>query len=48
MSHDAQFTRAHMVRFERSIDASPAAIWAVLTEPARLPSWYGADGIIGG
>jgi uncharacterized protein YndB with AHSA1/START domain len=46
MSHDAQFTHAHMVRFDRRIDASPEAIWAVLTDAARLPGWYGADGII--
>ena len=48
MSNDAQFTHAHMVRFERSIDASPAAIWAVLTDTNRLPGWYGADGILEG
>jgi uncharacterized protein YndB with AHSA1/START domain len=48
MSHDAQFTHAHMVRFERRIDASPEAIWAVLTDAARLPGWYGADGLIEG
>jgi uncharacterized protein YndB with AHSA1/START domain len=48
MSHDAQFTHAPMVRFDRRIDASPEAIWAVLTETVRLPGWYGADGIIEG
>jgi uncharacterized protein YndB with AHSA1/START domain len=46
MTADAQFTHAHMVRFERTIDARPEAIWAVLTDPARLPGWYGADGKI--
>jgi len=48
MSNDAQFTHAHMVRFERPIDASAEAIWAVLTEPTRLPGWYGNDGRIEG
>lgn len=48
MSHDAQFTHAHMVRFEREIDARADAIWAVLTDPARLPGWYGGDARIEG
>lgn len=48
MSHDAQFTHAPMVRFERPIVASPEAIWDVLTDTARLPGWYGADGRIEG
>jgi uncharacterized protein YndB with AHSA1/START domain len=48
MTAEAQFTHAHMVRFERAIEASPAAIWAVLTEPGRLPGWYGEDGRIDG
>ena len=46
MTADAQFTHAHMVRFERTIDAAQAAIWTVLTEASRLPGWYGADGRI--
>lgn len=46
MTADAQFTHAHMVRFERTIDAAQAAIWAVLTEASRLPGWYGEDGRI--
>ncbi len=45
MSHDAQFTHAHMVLFERPIAAAPDAVWAVLTEVGRLPGWYG-EGII--
>jgi uncharacterized protein YndB with AHSA1/START domain len=48
MSQDAQFTHAHMVRFERTIDAKPEAIWAVLTDTSRLPGWYGGDGRIEG
>lgn len=51
MTADAQFTHAHMVRFERTIDAAPAAIWAVLTDTARLPGWYGngrIEGRVGG
>jgi len=41
MSHDAQFTHAHMVRFERPIAATPDEVWSVLTDIRRLPGWYG-------
>ena len=41
MSHDAQFTHAHMVRFERSIEATPDKVWSVLTNVRLLPGWYG-------
>lgn len=45
MSHDAQFTHAQMVRFERSITATPDKAWSVLTNVRLLPGWYG-DGVI--
>ena len=45
MSHDAQFTHAHMVRFERSIAATPDKVWSVLTNVRLLPGWYG-EGVI--
>jgi uncharacterized protein YndB with AHSA1/START domain len=51
MTADAQFTHAHMVRFGRTIDAGPEAIWAVLTDTDRLPGWYGngrIEGRVGG
>ncbi len=51
MSHDAQFTHAHMVRFERPLPASREKVWALLTTPALLPGWYGAgriEGYVGG
>jgi len=51
MTADAQFTHAHMVRFERAIEAGPEAVWAVLTDTARLPGWYGEgriEGRVGG
>jgi len=41
MSEDAQFTHAHMVRFERQLPASVEHTWRVLTETALLPGWYG-------
>jgi uncharacterized protein YndB with AHSA1/START domain len=41
MSQDAQFTHAHMVRFERALTAPPERVWQTLTEPSRLPGWYG-------
>jgi uncharacterized protein YndB with AHSA1/START domain len=45
MSHDAQFTHAHMVRFERSIEATPDKVWSVLTNVRLLHGWYG-EGVI--
>ena len=35
------------VRFVRNLPAPPAKVWAFLTEPSRLPEWYG-EGKIGG
>ena len=46
MTAGAQFTHAHMVSFDRTIEATADAIWAVLTEAWRLPGWYGEDGRI--
>lgn len=45
MSDGAQFTHAHMVRFERHLPCTPAQAWAYLAEPGHLPGWYG-DGRI--
>ena len=47
MSSAAQFTHAHMARFERPLPASREKIWALLTTPALLPGWYGAGRIEG-
>jgi uncharacterized protein YndB with AHSA1/START domain len=41
MSQDAQFLKANMARFERSLPAKAAEIWAMLTDTKRLPNWYG-------
>jgi hypothetical protein len=41
MSEDAQFTHAHMVRFERLLPGPVERTWQVLTETNRLPGWYG-------
>jgi uncharacterized protein YndB with AHSA1/START domain len=41
MSDDAQFIHAHMVRFERMLDADPARVWHLLTDTRALPAWYG-------
>ena len=51
MSRDAQFTHAHMTRFERLLPASREKVWALLTTPALLPGWYGKgriEGYVGG
>ena len=47
MSHDAQFTHAHMVRFDWPLVGTPDTVWAVLTDTKRLPAWYG-DGVLEG
>lgn len=41
MSDDAQFTHAHMVRFERLLPAPLEHAWQVLTDTRCLPGWYG-------
>ena len=45
MSDGAQFTHAHMVRFERHIPAPPPQAWGFLSDPGRLPGWYGEGSI---
>jgi uncharacterized protein YndB with AHSA1/START domain len=45
MSQDAQFTHAHMVRFERVLPGPIEKVWAVLTDTQWLPGWYGAGTI---
>lgn len=44
-SDDAQFTHAHMVRFERLLSGPPERTWSVLTDVGSLPGWYGAGQI---
>src|SRR5260221_12083027 len=41
MSEGAQFTHAHMTRFERPLPAARDMVWLVLTDTSRLPGWYG-------
>jgi hypothetical protein len=51
MSEDAQFTHAHMVRFERLMPGPVERTWQVLTDVGQLPGWYGEgriDSRIGG
>ena len=45
MSDGAQFTHAHMVRFERHIPGPPPQAWGFLSDPGRLPGWYGEGSI---
>lgn len=45
MSDDAQFTHAHMVRFERLLPGPVERTWDVLANTGRLHGWYG-DGRI--
>jgi uncharacterized protein YndB with AHSA1/START domain len=51
MSSDAQFTHAHMTRFDWPMPATPPKVWEILTDTRRLPSWYGEgtiEGHVGG
>jgi uncharacterized protein YndB with AHSA1/START domain len=41
MSDGAQFTHAHMVRFERPLPGPPTQAWDFLADTSRLPGWYG-------
>lgn len=41
MSDDAQFTHAHMVRFERLLSGPVEQAWQALTDPRLVPGWYG-------
>ena len=41
MSHDAQFTHAHMVRFDCPLAGTPDEVWQTLTDARCLPAWYG-------
>ena len=41
MSPDAQFSHAHMVRFDRLLPGPIEQVWAALTDTVRLPAWYG-------
>jgi uncharacterized protein YndB with AHSA1/START domain len=45
MSHDAQFTHAHMLRFDWPLPAARDKVWSVLTDTSALPGWYG-EGLI--
>jgi uncharacterized protein YndB with AHSA1/START domain len=45
MSQDAQFTHAHMVRFDRVVPGPAEKVWAILADTQWLPGWYGAGAI---
>lgn len=45
MSDDAVFGKAPMVRFERLLPGSIERAWEFLSDPKRLPEWFG-DGVI--
>ena len=47
MSSNAQFTHAHMTRFDWPMPAAPDVVWGLLTDTGCLPGWYG-DGVIEG
>ena len=47
MSRDAQFTHAHMTRFDWPMPAARERVWELLTDTRRLPGWYG-EGVIEG
>ena len=46
MSDLGQTQRVPAVRFERTLPGTLDAVWACLTDPARLPAWYGEGAMI--
>ncbi|CAN5721886.1 hypothetical protein BH11PSE3_BH11PSE3_38270 [soil metagenome] len=47
MSHNAHFTQAPMVSFERPLAGTPDVVWSLLTDFKRLPGWYGTGALDG-
>jgi uncharacterized protein YndB with AHSA1/START domain len=47
MNKEAQFTHAHMTRFDWPMPAPREKVWQVLTDTKCLPGWYG-EGVIEG
>jgi uncharacterized protein YndB with AHSA1/START domain len=45
MSADARFQKVPMVRFERTLPGPIDRVWDFLTNPERLPAWFG-NGVI--
>lgn len=41
MSQDGQLQRVAMVEFERILPAPIERVWEFVTDPRRLPSWFG-------
>jgi uncharacterized protein YndB with AHSA1/START domain len=46
MSDLGEMLRVPAVKFERRLPGPVARVWELLTQPARLPAWYGADAVI--
>ena len=46
MSDPGQPLRIPGVRFDRTLPAKVETVWACLTDPTRLPAWFGEDAII--
>ena len=40
-----EIVNEHAVRFVRTLAAPPDKVWALLTEPERLPEWFGEGSI---
>jgi uncharacterized protein YndB with AHSA1/START domain len=45
MSEDATFDKAPMVRFARLLPGPITQVWDFISDPKRLPEWFG-DGVI--
>jgi uncharacterized protein YndB with AHSA1/START domain len=41
MNHDGDLKRVAMVRFERILPGPIERVWEYLTDPKRLPGWFG-------
>jgi uncharacterized protein YndB with AHSA1/START domain len=41
MSQDAQFKKVAMVQFERTLPGPIERVWEFITDPKKLPGWFG-------
>ena len=48
MSSKGENYKEVAVRFERRLPGPAERVWALISDPATIPAWYGEDGVIEG